>query len=267
MDEVRRKLIEAIEAAARRATGPEPAELRRRLRRRRQRGAVAALALLLGAGIALPNLLGPRDSRVAAPPPARQLTCGDIPFPETSLHAPPGAEAGRDPAARALVAFLASDAARDPWVLPKTGWKVLARNDDRALYGLGKPGTVTFAVRVRRQGTHWKWIGYGGCRPRVVKPGLEATSWRLASRALDPGTRAVTVSFVTGECVGFDHAEVATTAGAVTIVVFLRRTAPAGQACAGIGYQSRHQVALPEPLGRRALVDGGIVPPEVVRPA
>jgi hypothetical protein len=77
------------------------------------------------------------------PAPGRQLACGDIAFPETSLFASPGAENGRDPAARALAAFLSSEAAKDPWRLPKTGWKELARDGDRALYGLGKPGTVT----------------------------------------------------------------------------------------------------------------------------
>jgi hypothetical protein len=269
MDDLGRKLNEAIQAAARHATGLEPAELHRRLRRRRRRGAAAVLALLLGAGVVLPNVLGPRESRVAArPSPARLLTCDDMTFPESAMSAPPGAETGHDPAARALAAFLVSDAARDPWVLPKTGWKLLARDPDRARYALGKPGTVDFVVRVRRQGDRWRWVGYGSCRPRVVVGGLEATPWRLASKALDPSTRKVTVTFTTGECVRFGRAEVSTTADAVTIIVLLRKTPPpAGDTCAAIGYASRQEVALPEPLGRRALVDGGTVPAEVVRPA
>lgn len=270
MDDVRRKLNEAIEAAARHATGPEPAELHRRLRRRRRRGAAAVLALLLGAGIALPIVLGPREpSRVAARPTQdRQLTCGDMTFPESAMSAPPGAETGRDPAARALATFLASDAAKDPWVLPKTGWKLLARNADRAEFALGKPGTVSFHVRVHRQGGTWKWVGYGGCRPRVVVDGLQATSWQLASKTLDPGTRKVPVTFITGECARFERAEVSTTASAVTITVFLRTVPPTppADACAAIGYTSRQEVALTEPLGRRVLLDGGTVPAEVVRP-
>jgi hypothetical protein len=269
MDEVQRKLNEAIDAAARHATGPEPAELRRRLRRRRRRGTAVTLALLLGAGIAVPNVVGGREpSRVASrPSPDKQLTCDDMTFPESAMSAPPGAEKGRDPAAHALVAFLASDAARDPWVLPKRGWKQLARDPDRAMFALGKPGKVDFVVRVRRQGGTWKWVGYGGCRPRVVVDGLVATSWSLHTKALEPGTRKVPLAFVTGECVRFDRAVVSTTPDAVTITVLLRRVPPpAGNACADVGYPGRQEVVLPEPLGRRALVDGGTVPARVVWP-
>jgi hypothetical protein len=270
MDDVRQQLNEVIDTAARHATGPAPAELRRRLRRRRQRRAVATLALLLGVGIALPNLLGLREPPPATPiqpTPVKQLACGDITFPETSLFAPPGAETGRDPAARALVAFLASEAAKDPWVLPKTGWKQLTRNADRALYGLGKPGTVTFAVRIRRQGTQWKWVGYGGCRPQVVVPGFETTRWGLTSKTLSPDTRVVPIAFTTG-CTQFDHADVGRTPDAVTITVYLRPIKlPPGAGCAAMGHSVRRDVALPEPLGRRALLDGSTEPAEVIRPA
>jgi hypothetical protein len=271
MDDIRQQLNKVIETATRHATGPEPAELRRRLRRRRQRGAAATVALLLGAGIGLPTLLGlwePSAVTTTQPAPVRQLACGDIGFPETSLFAPAGAENGRDPAARALAAFLASEAARDPWKLPKTGWKELTRDGDRALYGLGRPGTVTFAVRIRRQGTQWKWVGYGNCRPRLLVPGFEVVGWQVTSKALASGSRVVPIAFTTGACSRFDHAEVATTVDAVTITVYLRPIQlPPGTGCALIGYTTRHEVALPEPLGRRALLDGSTVPAEVIRPA
>ena len=53
MDDVGRQLNEVIDTATRHATGPEPAELRHRLRRRRrQRAAAAAMVVVaLGAGI------------------------------------------------------------------------------------------------------------------------------------------------------------------------------------------------------------------------
>lgn len=47
MDDVRRQLDEVIDTATRHATGPGPAELRRRLRRRRRRQLVAAAAVML----------------------------------------------------------------------------------------------------------------------------------------------------------------------------------------------------------------------------
>lgn len=222
----------------------------------------------------MPNLLGlwkPFPVTPSQPAPVRQLACGDITFPETGLFAPPGAETGRDPAARALAAFLASEAAKDPWALPKTGWKELTRDGDRALYGLGKPGTVTFAVRIRRQGTQWKWVGYGGCRPQVVVPGFEIVRWELTSKTLSPGTRVVPIAFQTGACVKedrFDHAQVVTTDDAVTITVYLRPLQlPPGTVCAAMGRLAHRDVGLPEPLGRRALLDGSTVPAEVVRPA
>jgi triacylglycerol esterase/lipase EstA (alpha/beta hydrolase family) len=114
------------------------------------------------------------------------------------------------------------------------------------MYALGKPGTADFVVRVRRQGGTWKWIGYGGCRPWVVVDGLEATSWRLASKTLDPGTRKVSISFITGECARFERAEVTTTASAVTITVFLR-TIPTDAARRRLRRRRLH-----EPAGGRA---------------
>jgi hypothetical protein len=293
MDDIREQFNKIIETAARHATGPEPAELRRRLRHRRQRRAAATVALLLGVGIALPAVRaslatppgtgrGPTPPVPAArgdaskPPAVKQLTCGDVVFPVTALSAPPGAERGRNPAARALVAFLASDAGKDPFRLPKTGWKQLTRDDNRALYGLGTPGTVTFAVLIQRHGTRWQWERYGGCRPQVVVPGFETTAWELAgprvgkqASRLPAATRVVPVEFVTNGCSStFDHAEVVTTAEAVTITVYLRPVKrPPGIGCAGSGLPVRRDVALPEPLGRRALLDGSTVPAAVVQPA
>jgi hypothetical protein len=234
-------------------------------------GRVATVALLLVLGIALPHLLGlwePSPVTPSQPAPVRQLACGDITFPETALFAPPGAESGRDPAARALAAFLASEVAQDPWALPKTGWKELTRTDDRALYGLGKPGTVTFAVRIRRQGTTWKWVGYGVCRPQLVMPGFQTARWKLASTTLAPDTQVVPIAFMPGGGARFDHAEVNSMPDAVTITVWLRPIQlPPGTGYALGGPRLHHDVALAEPLGRRALLDGSTVPAEVVRPA
>lgn len=269
-DEIHRQLNEVVETAARHATGPEPAQLHRRLRRRRQRGVAATVALLAGAAIALPNLFSlwqPSPVTPTQPATVRQLACGDITFPETGLFAPPGAETGRDPAARALAAFLASEAAKDPWVLPKTGWKELTRDGDRALYGLGKPGTVTFAVRIRRQGTQWRYVGYGPCRPRVVAPGLETARWQLVSKPVATTARVVPIAII-GGCAQFDHVEVSSTPDAVTITVYLRPLKlPPGTACALAGPRLRHDVVLSAPLGRRALLDGSTVPPGVIQPA
>ena len=268
MNDIRQQLHEVVETASRHTTGPEPAELRRRLRRRRQRAAATTVVLLLGAGIGLPSLLGlwePSSVTPTQPTQGRQLACDDITFPETSLFAPAGAENGRDPAAHALAAFLASKAAKDPWKLPKSGWKELTRDGNQALYGHGKPGTVTFAVRMRRQGTQWRVAGYGGCRPQLVVPGFRVVAWQLTSKALAPNARVVPIAFTTDACTRFDHTEVATTAEAVTITVYLRpiQLAP-GTGCAEMGYTARHEVALTEPLGSRALVDGSTVPAEVI---
>ncbi len=269
-DEIRRRLNEVVETATRHATGPEPAELHHRLRRRRQWGVGATAALLVGAGIALPNLLGlwqPSPVTPIQPAAVRQLACGDFTFLETGLFAPPGAETDRDPAARALAAFLASEAAKDPWVLPKTGWKELARDGDRALYGLGKPGTVTFAVRIRRQGTQWRYVGYGPCRPQVVVPGLETARWELVSKPVAATSRVVPIALISG-CARFARTEVTSTADAVTITVFMRPLKlPPGHACATAGPALRQDVALSAPLGRRALLDGSTVPAEVIQPA
>jgi len=57
MDSPRRGLLDAAEAAASAARGPDPVELRRRLRRRRQRRAAFGATLLVAVAIAVPVVL------------------------------------------------------------------------------------------------------------------------------------------------------------------------------------------------------------------
>ena len=97
--------------------------------------------------------------------------------------------------------------------------------------------------------------------PQLVVPGFTVVGWQLTSKALASGSRVVPVAFTTGACTRFDHAEVETTADAVTITVYLRPIQlPPGTGCGDFGLTARHEVALPEPLGRRALLDGAASP-------
>jgi hypothetical protein len=149
-----------------------------------------------------------------------------------------------------------------------TGWRELARSEDEALFGRGRPPQLlTVAVR-RVRGNRWEPLGASNSRPlRAVRDGVRASSWRLdPTAAIDGGQRALRilvteVTMATGTPVAerLLEPELHLDDERLVLRVFVRPLE------GYVGRTARHEtpviVRLPEPLGARRPVDGALYEP------
>lgn len=119
------------------------------------------------------------------------LSCGGpTAFRPSVLKRPRGYERRSNPAARALNAFLKTDA--DEVGQPRHGWFLLFHRGNTVEFLAGKPpeyGAMTF----ERNGGVWQWVGSGGCEPRAYRRGLTASPWRLDPTFPKPGPSATRI--------------------------------------------------------------------------
>ena len=196
------------------------------------------------------------------------------------LNAPRGAERGTDPPARRLAAAIAA-AAPDPDALPRTGW----------IRAVDRPDLVVFIawITLRRATTEplyavtiapgeaegpavdgWDVWAAGPCWPQVVLPdGLREASWEPA--ALVGAADQAFVALVTErDCnsgrpaTGRVSAPVIVPSADAVAITFGVRPEPGGHDCQS-NPPTPVVVTLPAPLGRRALIDGGVMPARVVQ--
>ena len=149
-----------------------------------------------------------------------------------------------------------------------TGWRVLARAEDEVLYGRGRPPQLlTVAVRRSRLG-RWVPLGASNSRPlRAIRDGVRASSWRLdPTFALSPELTALHILVTEQTMASGTPVEDRLLApdlhlGDERVVLRVYVKPLEGY----IGRTSRHEtpviVALPEPLGRRLVVDGALYQP------
>ncbi len=202
-------------------------------------------------------------------PAALRYTCGEFTFAPDLLTAGPGNDQQADnPAAVALRAHLA-ESGPDFEFLPDTGWHLVGVDDRRAEFiAVGADGEIA-NVTVENGPNGWRVGGWGGCQPRVaLASGLGAAVWAFDPDQPEPdATTQVFDALVTemscnsgqpadGRIVG---PQVIATADTV-LVVFAVRPRPGGHDCQG-NPAARVTVDLGEPLGNRALLDGGRLPP------
>jgi hypothetical protein len=149
-----------------------------------------------------------------------------------------------------------------------TGWRELARAEDEVLYGRGRPPQLlTVAVRRGRLG-RWAPLGASNSRPlRAIRDGVRASSWRLdPTFTLRPELTALQI-LVTEQTMASGTPvedrlltpDLYLDSERVLVRVYV-------QPLEGyIGRTSRHEtpviVALPEPLGRRQVLDGALYEP------
>lgn len=109
--------------------------------------------------------------------------------------------------------------------------------------------------------------GWGGCQPTLVSGNLVAYRWQPA-QPIEPDSSIVPIQVEGGGCVTGNETEVITevqsvdvveSADRVEIIVWVRERPVA--ACAGVGVMIDAKADLTEPLGSRALVDAGTIPP------
>jgi hypothetical protein len=186
-------------------------------------------------------------------------------FPPDALNDVPGSLELDDPAVTALVAQLARQkSATADRSLDR--WRLLARTEDRALFGRGQPPKlVTVSVRLEGRRRGWRADSTSAGRPlRASRDGIRASGWRL-----DPDQQLTTADTVLRILVTEQTWSSATRADDRLLAPDLHLAAdelvlrvyitPRG------GFQTRvpnpetpARIQLPEPVGPRLLIDGAM---------
>ncbi len=239
---------------------------------------LVALVASFASGCAAPNPTGtaePAATSSARPLPTiderglagGQLTCGDgNTFPAVALQGPGGAELGEDAAAAAMRAELAGGG--DPQ-LPRSGWHRVAASDSRAQFVARGVGTPWVSIAVEKGPSGWTLDSTGECHLAVlVGAGIGHATWWLdpAAGPVGPTTRKLQALVHEDACasgrapVGRVVPPLIAYGDDAVVVVVGVGPLPGGQDCPGAP-PAPYTIELREPLGNRALLDGGIVPP------
>jgi hypothetical protein len=218
------------------------------------------------------------EPRSSGPVPALISDGGGLAFPPGALEAAPAQLDPGDPAVVALAGHLEAKAApkrslfkRSPAPGPAagasiTGWRLLARAEDEALFGRGlPPKLLTLAFRLEQRRGGWVCVGESAARPlRASRDGIRASSWRL-----DPATEllddALTLRVLVTEqtYAGGKRADGRVLApdlhvGAEELVLTMYVTPLPGFKTRSPNPETPVRVKLPEPIGLRELVDGAL---------
>ena len=236
----------------------------------------AAVLVLTGCGSSdVPSAASPSlepSSELPLDPAVLGLTCGDDHAFHPALLASPGhAETDPDAAAASLRAVILRRQ------LPASGWIRVMQVADRVLFlAPMADGTAFNAVGLQLRDGVWHPELDGRCQPEVVLPGgVSRAEWRLdpAFPAPAAGDRQIHVLINELACASGQSPEgrilppvVAPSQAAVTIAILVA-SRPGGQDCPG-NPELAITVDLPQPLGGRPLLDGGVYPPrDVTKPS
>ena len=191
-----------------------------------------------------------------------------LPFPPAALGAPARRLEANDPAVAALIAVIArqkTPTGRAP-VHAIDGWRVLARSDDEVLFAHGLPPDLV-TVAIRRQGRRQTWTpaAVSKARPlRATRDGIRASGWRLdPTREPDPQDTVLRVLVTEQTWAGGSRADTRLLApdlhvGADELVLTMFVTPRPGFQVRAPNPETPARVALPEPIGRRQLIDGAL---------
>jgi hypothetical protein len=246
---------------------------------------VITLALSVGAGaiaVAAQSRSGDPAQGVAGADPAVaewpgwtvEVVCGWVPFdPLVAFADPADAERGHSPAEIALRRYLAKSRHYFPPSKPH-GWRLLVETSDYAEFGRGELSRGGVEVNTFRRGKKdWDWSGSSSsCQPQVLRDNQVAITWTLArGQSLTPSTRTVKVDLGPGECASgasqdkrLERPEFREEDGALLMALWIHPV-PAlgpheGYTCVGT-IEPPVKIRLPEALGKRELLDGGVFPP------
>jgi hypothetical protein len=202
-----------------------------------------------------------------------RATCSSGPFPIDALRSPTGAQRADHPAAKVLRELIRNPRLNEEIEgrVPKKRWRQLLLTDRAAIFGSGDAERITTlsVKRTRRSGWDYRNLD-GHCQPVVVREGLSATEWRLDPERPEPTPASTTVHILIDEAYCNSGAPpeperileptVRYAPGTVTVTYFLDfpdrfETCPGSPPAAW-------QLSLSEPLGDRALRDGGTVVPK-----
>jgi hypothetical protein len=221
------------------------------------------------------------EPRASGPDPELVSDGGGLPFAPGALVGRPAPLDADDPAVASLLAYLTARCApkrnarslfkRDPVApaaAPPTldGWGLLARTDDEALFGRGRPPTLaTVGVRSDPRRGSWSCYAESAGRPlRASRDGIRASSWRL-----DPTTElredATTLrlllteqTFAGGKRAGDRVLTPDLHVGPDRLVLTLYVTPLPGFKTRSPNPETPVCVRLPEPIGPREVIDGAL---------
>lgn len=207
-----------------------------------------------------------------------------LPFPPSALDGPPEPLDPRDHAVEALLAYLTERAApmptsRRPWrrgtsaatpaptSAPRlTGWRVLAREDDEVLFGIGRPPQLsTLAFRQAGRRRVWTCVGASSAPPlRAVRERIRASSWRLdpsrESWAQETTLRVLVAeqTFAAGKRADGRVLAPDIYIDAAELVLRTFVTPRPGFQARSPNPETPVRIALPHPVGARELIDGAV---------
>jgi len=203
------------------------------------------------------------------------LTCADgLVFHPALLESPGHAETDPDAAAEALRVYIAEIGFATH---PRGGWVRTGQTADKAQFIAQDPdGDRWFVVGFHTRQGNWRLDLAAKCQPEIVPPaGVNRAEWRLDPGFPPPGVGDRTIHVLINEraCASGQSPEgrvlppiVAPGQTAMTIAILVT-SRPGGQECPG-NPDFAMTVDLPEPLGGRPLLDGGVFPPrDVTKPS
>jgi hypothetical protein len=193
---------------------------------------------------------------------------GGLPFPPTALAAPAGQLEPNDPAVAALLALIARQkTTKGTSAVPSLdGWRVLARSDDEVLFGHElPPHLVTVALRRDARRQTWTSVAVSTARPlRATRDGVRASGWRLdPTREPNPQDTIVRVLVTEQTLASGKRADTRLLApdlhvGVDELVLTMFVTPRQGFQVRSPNPETPARVALPNPIGRRRLIDGAL---------
>jgi hypothetical protein len=234
--------------------------------------AILALSILV-AGCASPDESLPSDNGPLSLA-AIQFSCGAGHFPAAALSGPVGAERAADPPAVALRALVAAPPVAGRPNLPVAGYRLLVSTQTSTEYAAVSDQFETGLAYVRLElgPADWTSKEFGDCRPQAVFNGLNSATWQLAPDVPFPNRASTRFTALVSEtaCTSGRSADgrvlppaILASATEVLVIFAVRPPPPSAnglEACPGPP-PTRIEVTLPEALGDRPLLDGGVSPP------
>lgn len=228
---------------------------------------LAALTLAAVAGC------GTGDQVTANAPEDVRISCGSgrDGFLAGSLNNPTGAEDAATPEAAGLRSLIKNPDGIGE--LPRTGWRLLDRDDDRVTFGAEDAGGLT-VVSLRPDGDRWVFSGsVHGCADLMVIPPegwSSAVWWPDPDRELGDGhvlhvlatDRNCASGMPTADRLRPPTISIADDSIAIT---FTARPLSGIQTCQGHP-PTPYRIELDEPVGDRKLLDGAFWPPRPPEP-
>lgn len=200
----------------------------------------------------------------AAPSPPQRVSCNGLRFPLANLSRTPGAERGRDAAARALARFVRSP--ENGGEFPRHEWRSVVRTPTRRVFAVGAL-TDPAVVEIERHGRWSVQRAERGCELLVTRGSIEASSWRVdPAHPVSDGARRLMLLVSERTCASgrdargrVDPPLVHTDPRTVVVTIFVRPLT-GDQRCAK-RVETPVPVSLPDTLRRRRLLDGATIPP------